>query len=98
MTQRSVGKRRKLLVIDARKAHLNSKWEEAAYVELPEESGCPEAMCAKFNYWLYGFRKAVGAWENLHSSLFEGAGFRRGEACGVVFYSMERYFHVCAWG
>ena len=49
MTKRSDGERRKLLVIDARKAHLNSKCDEDAYVELPEECECPEGMCAKLN-------------------------------------------------
>ena len=98
MTRRGDGKRRKLLVIDARKAHLNSKCEEDVYVELPEECGCPEGMCAKLNYWLYGFRKAAGAWENLYSSLFEGAGFKRGEACGVVFYNKERDISMAVHG
>ena len=58
MTRRNDGKRRKLPVIDARRAHLNSKCEEDVYVELPEECGCPKGMCAKLNYWLYGFRPA----------------------------------------
>ena len=39
MTRRGDGKRRKLLVIDARKAHLNPKCEEDVFVELPEKAG-----------------------------------------------------------
>ena len=39
MIRRNDRKRRKFLVIDARKAHLNSKCEEDVDVELPEECG-----------------------------------------------------------
>ena len=63
MTRRKDGRRRKLLFIDARKAHLNSKCEEDVYVELPEECGCPPGVCGKLNNWLYGFRPAAAAWE-----------------------------------
>jgi len=50
MAKRSDGRRKKLLVIDARRARLNSKCEEDVYVELPMECGCPGGMCAKLNY------------------------------------------------
>ena len=85
MTRRKDGRRRKLLFIDARKAHLNSKCEEDVYTEVPEECGCPEGVSGKLNYWFYGFRKAAGAWGSFYSGLFEGVG-----ACVVVFYHPGR--------
>ena len=45
------GRFRKLLFIDARKAHLNPECKEDVYIELPEECNCPEGMCGKFNFW-----------------------------------------------
>ena len=76
MTKRRDGKRRKLLFMDARKAHLNSRCEEDVYIELPEECGCPKGMCGKLNFWLYGFRPAAAAWEKLYSENFEGVGLK----------------------
>jgi hypothetical protein len=98
MTRRTDGKRRKLLVIDAMIAHSSSKCEEDVYVEHLGECGCPDGMCAKLNYWLYGFRKAAGVWEDHYSKLFEGAGFQRGEACGGVFYNKERDISIPVHG
>ena len=62
-TRRRGRRRRKLLFIDVKKAHLNPKCEEDVYIELPEECGAPLGMCGKLNFWLYGFRKAASAWE-----------------------------------
>ena len=55
-------------------------------------------MCAKLNYWSYGFRKVAGARGYHHSRLFELAGFQRGEACGVVFYNKERDISMAVHG
>ena len=71
MTKRRDGRRRKMMLIDARKAHLNPKCEDDVYVTLPEECKCPEGMCAKLNFWLYGFRPAAAAWEKHYSEKFE---------------------------
>ena len=81
---------RKLLFIDARKAHLNPRCEQDVYITLPEEAGCPEGMCGKLDFWLYGFRPAAAAWEKHYAVKFEGCGFVRGVSCGVVFYHPER--------
>ncbi len=98
MTRRGDGKRKKLLVIDARKAHLNSKCEEDVYVKLPEECRCPEGMCAKLKYWLYGFRKAATAWEDHYSKLFESVGFQRGGGLwSCVLQQGEGPFDGSAW-
>ena len=89
-TPRKDGRFRKLLFIDARKAHLNPKCEEGVHIELPAEVGAPEGTCSKLVHWLYGVRPAVAAWEKHYSSLLEGCGFRRGVSCGVVFYHPDR--------
>ena len=46
-TRRKDGRTRKLMFIDARKAHLNPTCEQDVYVDLPPECGCPEGMCGK---------------------------------------------------
>ena len=47
-------------------------------------------MCGRLVYWLYGCRPAAQAWENFYAEKLEGVGFKRGDACGVVFYNEER--------
>ena len=87
-TRRWDGRWRKLLFLDVRKAHLNAVCEEDVYIALPEECEVDGKLyCGKLNYWLYGFRKAAKAWEDHYAQKLEGVGFRRGEACGVVFLS-----------
>ncbi len=89
-TRRRDGRMRKMLFIDARKAHLNSRCDQDVYIRLPEEAECPEGMCGKLDYWVYGFRPAGAAWEKLYAGKFEGCGFIRGVSCGVVFYHPTR--------
>ena len=98
VTRRRDGRYRKLMFVDARKAHLNPRCEEDVYIELPEECGAPAGMCGKLNFWLYGFRKAASAWEQHYAELFEGVGFVRGITCGVVFYHEERDVAVVVHG
>ena len=74
------------MFIDAKKAHLNPRYEDEVYVDLPVEYGVPEGKCAKFKYWLYGMRPAAAAWERLYCEVLEARGFTRGVSCGVVFY------------
>jgi hypothetical protein len=81
---------RKLLFVDARKAHLNPKCDGDVYIRLPEEAGAEPGNCGKLNFWLYGCRPAASAWENHYSSLLGKAGFRRGLASPVVFYHPGR--------
>ena len=67
-TRETVGQTgpRKLLIIDAKKAHLNLRCEQDVFTELPKEAGCGPGICGKLNFWLYGFRPAA-AWEKLYS-------------------------------
>ena len=89
---------RKLLLVDARNAHLNPKCEEDVYTELPGECGCLEGMCGYLNFWLYGFRPAAAAWEPLYASELGSVGFRRGVLCGVVFHHRGRYISLAVHG
>ncbi len=52
--------------------------------------GAEEGVCGKLVFWLYGFRKAAAAWEDLYSEKFESCGLKRGMGCGVVFYHSGR--------
>ena len=90
---------RKLMFIDARKAHLNPKCEKDVYIYLPEEAqGGGEGKCGKLNIRLYGFRPAAQAWEELYSKRLEDAGFTRGKASPVVFYHEGRDLAVVVHG
>ena len=70
---------KKLLFVDAVKAHINGKCDEDAYIELPEEVGVV-GMCARLEYWLYGMRPAARAWEDLYASLLKRR-FHPGSFC-----------------
>ena len=82
--------RRKLMFVDAKKAHLNPRCEEDVYIELPAEAGEEPGMCGKLEYWLYGFRKAASQWERFYSDRLEEVGFQRGKGCPVLFYHSLR--------
>ena len=97
-TRRTDGRYRKVMFVDARKAHLNPKCEDDVYIELPEECGLGKEWCGKLNYWLYGFRPAAAAWEKHYSGLLEGIGFERGNACGVIFYHEGRDISLAVHG
>ena len=60
---RSNGKARKMLLIDVKKAHLNSECTEDVFIELPEEVGAAQDEVAKLRRWFYGFRPAAAAGE-----------------------------------
>ena len=98
MSRRRDGRRRKLLLINARKAHLNSKCEEDVYIELPEECGAPPGTCGKLNNWLYGFRPAAAAWEKFYAEKLESNGCNRGMSLGVVFNHKEKDISLAVHG
>ena len=76
---------KKLMMIVAKKARLNSPCEEEVYVELPEEVGARPGRCGKLNFWLYGFRKAASAWEEFYAKVLENMGFVRRMGRPVIF-------------
>jgi hypothetical protein len=90
--------KRKLMFIDVKKAHLNPKCDRDVYISLPGECECPEGMCGKLDFWLYGFRDAASAWENLYAQKLVEVGFTRGDGCGVVFYHEERDISLVVHG
>ena len=90
--------RRKMMFIDAKKAHLNPRCEEDVYVELPEEAGESPEMCGKLRYWLYGFRKAASEWERYYAGKLEECGFQRGMGCAVLFYHAKRDLSAAVHG
>ena len=97
-TRKRDGGYRKLMFIDVKKAHLYPKCERDVYVELPAEAGAAKGLCGKLNYWLYGRRPAAAAWEKHYSHKLEEAGFKKGIACGVVFYHEERDLSLVVHG
>ena len=90
--------RRKMMFIDAKKAHLNPLCKEDVYIELPEEAGEGEGVCGKLVYWLYGFRKAASEWEKFYAAKLEDCGFERGMGCPVLFYHKERDLSAAVHG
>ena len=89
-TRAKSGRKRKMLFIDVKKAHLIPKCQEDVYVELPAEANCREDECGKLIYWLYGCRRAGQAWEDHYSGILVAAGFIRGVASPVVFFHPQR--------
>ena len=81
---------KKLMFIDAKKAHLNPKCLDDVYVELPREAAAPPGTCGKLEFWLYGFRKAASEWEQFYSQKLGEVGFTRGVGCPVLFHHSER--------
>ena len=90
--------RRKLMLIDAKKAHLNPRCLDNVYIELPVEAKAQPGMCGKLEYWLYGFRKAASEWEQFYAHKLEEAGFRRGEGCPVLFYHPQKDLAMAVHG
>eukprot|EP00973_Karenia_brevis_P002196 295553-Karenia_brevis.AAC.1 len=61
MCRREDGRRRKLMFINVKKAHLHAECKEDVYLELPEECNCPPGFCGKLKRWMYGMRQAAAA-------------------------------------
>ena len=86
----SRGRKRKMLFIDVRKAHLIPKCEEDVYVELPKEPGAIEDECGKLKFCLCRCRRAGQAWEDHYAGVFKKAGFKRSRSSPVSFFHPER--------
>jgi hypothetical protein len=85
---------RKLLFIDVKKAHLNPKCEKDVYFWLPDEANPQAGKCGKLIHWLYGFRPAAQAWEELYAGKLVKSGFVRGRGSPVVFWHPARDLSV----
>jgi hypothetical protein len=80
---------RKVLVVDARKAHLHAPAERLVYVDLPPEVRQP-GMCARLRRCLYGTRDAPARWEAFLASELAKMGFERGKASPCCFRHSTR--------
>ena len=76
---------RKLMVVDAKKAHIHAWAQRELYIELPPERAQP-GMCGRLRRSLYGFRDAPALWEAYLASELERLGFVRGTACAATYY------------
>ena len=80
---------RKVLVIDARKAHLHAVPGREIYVALPPERQ-QEGMCAKLRRCLYGTRDAPACWEKFLTKELIKMGFVQGKASASCFMHSTR--------
>jgi len=90
-------KEMKLMFIDVKKAHLNARCDEQAWVELPSEFW-EWGRYARLRRWLYGMRKAAAGWEDDYAEKLEGAGFKRGIGAPTVFYNEVTNVRVVVHG
>jgi hypothetical protein len=88
-SQQGSVRKKKLLFVDVKKAHMNAICKEWAFVELPEELH-RDGYCAQLKYWLYGMRPAARAWEEEYSGKLEEKGYSRGRSVPTVFYNKEK--------
>ena len=75
---------RKILLIDARKAHLHAFVDRDLFVELPKER-YREGFCAKLRRCLYGTRDAGARWGQFYSEELRKLGFEKGGASPCCF-------------
>ena len=91
------GKRRKLLFIDVKKAHLNPVCDQDVCFELPEEANPQPGKVGKLILWLYGFRPAAQARENCYAAKFvEEGNFECGIGSSVSFWQKPRDLACCS--
>ena len=76
----------KLIFIDVKNAHLNTKCDEQEWVKLPSEFW-EWGRYARLRRWLYGMRKAAAGWEDDYAEKMVDAGFKRGVGAPTVFYN-----------
>ena len=91
MLSKAAGSRkRKVLVIDVKKAHLYPLCDQDVFIELPKEAGAGPGACGKLVHWLYGFRPAAQAWENHYAGNLREIGFKRGTMSPVSFWNESK--------
>jgi hypothetical protein len=96
-SQKGLNVKRKLLFVDATKAHVNGKCDVEAYIDLPEEIA-EYGKCAKLLYWLYGMRPAARAWEDMYAEKLVGYGFVQGASAPTVFKHAEKSMECVVHG
>ena len=79
----------KILVMDARKAHLHATVDRLIYVNLPPEARKP-GMCARLRRCLYGTRDAPARWEAFLAAELVKMGFVQGLSSPCCFSTTRR--------
>ena len=79
----------KVLVVDARKAHLHAHVDRPIFVDLPPEVARP-GWCARLKRCLYGTRDAPRRWEAYVAEVMASLGFQRGRASPCCFFHPAR--------
>jgi len=80
---------RKMLIIDARKAHLHATPEREIFVDLPPEIRKP-GYCGRLKRCLYGTRDAPARWEAFLAKELKRHGFVQGQASPCCFKHCQR--------
>jgi len=88
---------RKIMVLDAKKAHPPAFAEREIYIELPPERRRP-GYCGRLLRCLYGTRDAPALWERFLASQLEALGFIRGQANPCLFRHSTRDLIVVVHG
>ena len=88
---------RKVMVLDAKKAHLHAFAEREVYIELPPERRRP-GVCGRLVRSLYGTRDAPLLWERFAATQLKVMGFIRGSASSCVFRHVSRDLVVVVHG
>ena len=88
---------RKVLVIDARKAHLHAMAGRELYVDLHPEQQVP-GMCARLNRSLHGTRDAAIRWEAFLAEQLGVMGFRKSKASPCCYEHKTRDLRCIAHG
>ena len=83
------GQELKVMLLDAKKAHLHAMAERPIFVQLPPERARP-GYCCRLIRSLYGTRDAPRLWEEFAASCLAKLGFQRGKACAVCFRHPQR--------
>ena len=91
------GEELKLMLLDAKKAHLHAPAVRPVYVELPPERATP-GKCCRLRRCLYGTRDAPQQWERFAARSLEALGFTRGRACATCFYHRDRQLRCLVHG
>ena len=87
----------KILVMDARKAHLHATVDRLIYVDLPPEARKP-GMCARLRRCLYGTRDAPARWEAFLAAALCKMGFVQGLSSPCCFHHREKQLRCVVHG
>ena len=95
---RSKGKTRKMLLIDVKKAHLNSECTEDVFIELPEEVVAAQDRVGKLRLLALRISTGGGSVGSPLRKQVGGVGFRRGLATPLSFYHEDMDVNLVVHG